>query len=1194
MIIFSLNTYAIGMNRIFLASLVCLLAIGCSPDSKFTLVDPSDSGVEFVNELILGDTLNILDNEFVYNGAGVAVGDFNLDGLQDLFFTGNQVDNRLYLNKGDFEFQDVTRLSGIAKEKNQWSAGVTTLDINRDGLLDIYISNTMSPIREKRTNLLFINTGNDANGIPHFKNETAAYGLEGKVHDSAAAFFDYDNDGDLDVFLAVNYMDTKYPNQFITRTTDGSGANTDVLLVNEWSDSLQHPVFRDVSKQAGIGRDGYSHSVMINDFNRDGWQDIYVCNDYLSNDILYINNQDGTFRDEISSVFKHESLSSMGSDLADINNDGWEDLFITEMMPVDNKRKKLFLGANNYTNYVFTEQYKYEYQYVRNTLQLNRGAQPDSDLPVFSDIAFFSNVQETDWSWSPLMADLDNDGYRDILVTNGFPRDVTDHDFGAFRSSNASTLMSKTQLYLMIPEVKVPNAAFRNRGDLTFENVTENWGFGRPSFTNGSAYVDLDNDGDLDIVTNNINDYAFIYRNNDKKGENHFLRVQLKGSDLNPDAFGSEVRMYEGGKFKIAKMVSGRGYLSQSENIAHFGLGKATQIDSVVVVFPDGVRVSMTKPSFDQLVTIKYEKHPVSPVKEKPNSNGLMQAVEPASIGLDFFPDETDFIDYNFQRTLPHKFSQYGPGVAVGDVNGDGLDDVVFGGSARFDEAIYIQQPSGKFQGKKVSFKPNYNKKEEDLGILLFDADGDHDNDLYLARGSYQHEAGSIFYQHLLCINDGKGNYRIDSLSLGKLRTCGSAVKAADYDLDGDLDLFVGGRVLPRAYPKPDRTFLLRNDSKQKDAPQFTDVTSEVAPELANVGLVSDALWTDFNSDQRPDLILACEWMPILFFENNGKGFINVTANSGVAENKGWWTSLAGADIDNDGDTDYIAGNLGLNTYFKCSSQEPLTIYAKDFDGNGLYDPFISCYWRDSTGSNHEYFYHTRDDMIKQLVMIRTKFQTYGQFGAATVDKVFTPEELEGAQIMKANYMSSSVLINLGSGKFQMNPLPMEAQMAPLYGILPRDLNQDGNIDLLVVGNDYGLETLQGRADALYGLAMVNKGDRKFEALTTRQSAFFVPGDARALTTIEVGKRELILATQNRDSLRLFYQPEQKANSISLQVGETTALIEYQDGKKQRKEFYWGSTFLSQETRTFFLNPSMKEVQLFDRTGKLTRTVKYE
>ncbi|MEO5603945.1 MAG: VCBS repeat-containing protein [Cyclobacteriaceae bacterium] len=1136
--------------------------------------------------------MNILDNEFVYNGGGVAVGDLNGDGLDDIFFTGNQVDNELYLNLGDLKFRKITQLAGAQKQKGQWSAGVTMLDINRDGKLDIYVSNTMSPIPDKRKNLLFINSGNDNEGVPHFTEQAREYGLADDAHDSVAAFFDYDNDGDLDLFLAVNLIDSQYPNQFVTRTKDGSSPTCDLLLKAEWDENLKHPVYKDVSLEAGIVLDGYSHSVIINDFNKDGWEDIYVCNDYLSNDILYMNNRDGTFTDRIGEVFKHQSLSAMGSDIADINNDGKEDFITNEMLPYDNKRKKLFINGNSYQTYIFTEQFKYQYQYVRNTLQLNRGFNPETGLPVFSDISFIANVQETDWSWAPLFADFDNDGHRDLLITNGFPRDITDKDFGSFRSGNMSTVISKADLYQMIPEIKIPNFIFKNNGDLTFTDISKKWGIDLSSFSNGAAYADFDKDGDVDFVINNINDKAFFYRNNlnplSNKNKTGFLRIRLKGHPQNRDAFGATVSLFSGQTIQWHKILSTRGYLSNSSSDIHFGLGSASSIDSVVVVWPDGSKSVVKNPPLNTTQDISFElTSRKEEVKHRTVPGYLKQAYIP---GLKYFHEENDFIDFNFQRTLPHKFSQYGPGIAIGDINGDKLEDIIIGGSSRFDEKVFFQKPDGTFRKETFSFKFHYNQKEEDLGLLLFDADNDLDNDLYIVRGSYQHEINSRYYQHVLCVNDGRGNFRIDTLAIGNLRTCGSAVKASDYDGDGDLDLFVGGRVLPHSFPKSDRSFLLRNDSRSKDKPEFKDVTNEVCPELAYIGMVSDAIWTDFNNDNRTDLILATEWGPLTFLRNSGSTFINVTSRSGLADYLGWWNSLSGGDFDNDGDTDYIAGNFGLNTYFKCSTEEPLRLYAKDFDSNGSMDPFISCYWRDSTERKHEYFYHTRDDMVKQLILIRKKFEKYGAFGAATVDQVFSQEELKGAEILETNYLSSAFIENLGDDQFSLTPLPTEAQLAPLYATLPCDLNMDGKLDVLLVGNDYGMELMQGRADAFYGLALINEGGNKFKSSSLEESQFIVPKDARALVKISIRENEYFLATQNRDSLKIF-SPVQKGNfQFRAEPMDSWAEVIFEKGDRQRIEFYYGSGFLSQSSRIFRIPNAVKEIIIHDFRG-MTRKI---
>jgi len=1173
-----------------LSIIVAFSSCNKKENTLFVLLDSRHTGIEFNNDITESDTLNIFNSEFIYNGGGVGIGDLNGDGLQDVYFTGNQVDNKLYLNKGNLKFEDITEKANAQKYPGQWSSGINILDINLDGKQDIYICNTFINDPEKRKNLLFINQGNDKEGIPKFKEMAAEYGIADTTHSSNAQFFDYDNDGDLDLFIAVNFMDTRYPNQYFPKVTDGSSPNADRLYRND------NGAFKDVSNEAGIKLSGYSHSSFITDFNEDGWQDIYVANDYVTNDLIYINNKNGTFTNKVASIFKHQASSAMGSDAADINNDGRIDLFTTEMLPYHNKRKKLFLNANNYTNYINNENYDYEYQYARNTLQLNQGINPETGLSVFSEVSFLGGVQETEWSWAPLIADFDNDGNRDIFVTNGFPRDVTDHDFGAYRS-NVNYLIAPVDLQKQIPQIKVPKFAFKNEGDLRFSDVSKAWGVDVPAFTNGGAYGDLDNDGDLDLVLNNIEDKAFVYKNtlNDsKENKANYVRLKIVGNKSNPDAYGAKVTAYFDGKAQAVQMVSGRGYISTSENVVHIGLGATQKVDSVVINWSADKKIIITEVLINQTVEIKYDTKIFQPGSFV-NKTTLFEEMNPASIGLDFMHRDTDYIDFNFQKTLPHKFSQYGPSIAVGDVNGDGLDDAYLSGSAMMDGTWLIQTSNGKFIKKAVSYKIDPNKREEELGTLLFDADNDGDNDLYIVRGSNQYEAGSTLYQDVLCVNDGKGNFTINNNALPKETACGQAVKAADFDGDGDLDLFVGGRILPRSFPKTDKSFLFRNDSKSKDNPVFTDVTAQVCPELSEIGLVSDALWTDFNNDNKPDLMIAGEWMPLTFLQNEGGKFKNVTSQTGIQNKLGWWTSLAGGDFDNDGDIDYVAGNFGQNTYFKCTGEEPLTLYAKDFDKNGLYDPFISCYWQDSLGNRNEYFYHTRDDMIKQLVLIRRKFQTYGAFGEATVKDVFTPEELQGAQILKSNWLNTSYVENIGDGKFKISALPTQSQLAPIYGILPYDIDQDGLLDIIMVGNDYGMELLQGRADAFYGLVLKNKGKNQFEALGLNESHFYVPNDARALTRMNLANgQEILLATQNKRILKAFTPKVQPSKTITLNVKEVKAEIIFKNGQKQTREFYWGNTFLSQEPRTITFYATMQEINLFDQKNNRTRTVVME
>ena len=1175
---------------LFLFSFIVALASCKKPEKLFRLLDSKHTGIEFVNTITEYDSLNILNTEFIYNGGGVGMSDLNGDGLQDLYFTGNQVENKLYLNRGDLHFEDVTQQSGAQKRPGQWSSGLNILDINCDGKADLYVCNTFDPNPEKRKNLLFVNQGNDPQGVPRFAEMARAYGLDDTTHSANAQFFDYDLDGDPDLFISTNFMERSNPNRYLPKVKDGTAVNRDRLYRSDPDAALGHPVFTEVTAQAGLIWEGYSHSALITDFNEDGWPDIYVANDYVSNDLIYINNHDGTFTNQIAQIFKHQSASAMGSDVADINNDGKLDVFTTEMLPYYNKRKKLFLNGNNYATYANNEEYGYEYQYSRNTLQLNRGINPATGLPVYSDVAFYAGVQETEWSWTPLMADFDNDGHRDIFITNGFPRDVTDHDFGTYRSS-VSYLVPPMELQDMIPKIKVPKFVFRNDGNLHFSDYSAAWGVDVPAFSNGAAYGDLDNDGDLDLVVNNINDRAFVFQNTLNAAEKKpaYLRIKLQGGRSNPDAYGAQVTVCWAGQKQAAVVLSARGYNSTSENIIHLGLGTATEVDSIIVRWNERETATLFAVPANQTIRIAYGEHSGSPYGAP--STGVVVPQDPPARGLDYVHDEKDFIDFDIQRTLPHKFSQYGPGMAVGDANGDGLDDIYCSGSEKRDGTWLIQTLDGKFTKKAVAYKSDPEKRGEELGVLLFDADGDGDNDLYLVHGSNEYNAGSPFYQDVLCVNDGKGNFSLAPQALPAEVASGQCVKAADFDGDGDLDLFVGARVLPLAFPKADRSLLLRNDSRTKDQPVFTNVTQQVCPELEYAGMISDALWTDFNHDQQPDLLLAGEWMPLTFFQNENGKLRNVTARTGIGDKTSWWTSLAGADFDNDGDVDYLAGSFGQNLYFQCTGQEPLTLYAKDFDNNKSMDPFISCYWQDSLGKKREYFYHSRDDMVKQLVLIRRRFLTYAAFGEATVQDVFKPEDLKGAQIMKTNWMASSYIENLGQGKFKISPLPLQAQLAPIYGMLPYDIDQDGLLDVLMVGNDYGMELLQGRTDAFNGLVLKNTGKGQFRAMELEESHFYVPHDARALTRIGLANgQELLLATQNRDALLVFSPRAQPASNLPLTNNEVKAVVTLQNGQQRLQEFYWGSSFLSQEPRRISLDAQVREVRFYDRNNRLTRS----
>ena len=1180
--------------------LVSMLVTSCDNPEKNTVlfqrVTPQNSGLDFTNTLTENDSINILDNEFVYNGSGVALGDLDGDGLDDIFLTGNQVDNSLFLNKGQLKFIDISTEAGINKPDSLlWSSGVSIIDINLDGKQDIYVCNTFYKNPDRRRNLLYINQGNNDRGTPLFKEMAGDYGIADTTYSSHAQFFDYDNDGDLDLFIGVNRIEGINPSQFSPLEDDGTSLSRDRLYKNEWKDNEDHPVFKDISEEAGIRFHGYSHSTLIHDFNEDGWMDIYVANDFLSNDLIYINNQDGTYTNRAGDIFKHFSLSSMGSDIADVNNNGHMDIFTSEMQPYYNKRKKLFQGPSSYQKEIFTKKYNYASQYTRNTLQLNLGINPETGLPVFGDTGMFAGIQETDWSWAPLFADYDNDGWQDLFITNGFPKDVTDRDFGDFRIT-ASRLVSKEKLIAAIPEIKIPNFMFQNKGDLNFEDVTDAWGLNFGTYSNGAAYGDLDNDGDLDLVINNINDPVLLMENrlSQINPESHYLRIKLKGSDKNPAAYGSVVEIYSDGMSQKQSLLSGRGYLSKPESVFHFGLGTKSSVDSIKIIWPGGGIQKLQTQDTDRVLNISYDSLLLEPTLEKDSLFIPMLKEVAEKYNLVHESKDHDFIDFNFQRTLPHKFSQYGPALAVGDVNNDGLDDMFLSASRKFAESWFIQQKDGSFIQEEVNYKQGKELEEEDAGTLLFDADGDQDLDLYIARGCAQYPPGDILYKDILLLNDGNGRFSVSVEGIPDMRSNSSTVRASDYDRDGDLDLFIGSRVLPMAYPKSDRSYILRNESTNGNV-RFIDVTEEVSPELQYPGLISDALWTDFNGDYWPDLILAGEWMPIRFFENKNGSLHEVTDSSGIQDNFGWWNSLAAADLDNDGDTDYVAGNFGKNINFKADKEMPVRLYAKDLDDNGMIDPFISYYLRDSVGTKKEYLYHPWQDVVKQFVGIRKRFNSFGEFGEATLPEVFPDGLLDDAMKLTFNYMQTSWIENLGDGRFKSHPLPIEAQLAPVYGILITDFNNDNFMDIALVGNDFGMEVQQGPADAFVGVVLKNKGEGSFEAVPLEESHFLVPGDAKSLVRVSIAnEKSILVASQNNDFLKVYETTiNPTPQLVPLKANEVKCTLYFGNNSSQIQEYYWGSSFQSQSSRYIEVNPNVNQIKFFDNHGKETRTLDF-
>jgi hypothetical protein len=1160
----------------------------------FEQIDANQSGIHFNNQITENDSINPLDMTNIYNGGGVGIGDFDGDGRPDIYFTGNMVSNRLYLNKGDFHFEDVTDAAGVGG-RGEWFRGVAVVDINNDGRPDIYVCANMKSDPRQRTNLLYVNQGVDAKGIPHFKEMAAEYGLADTLYSTMAAFFDYDNDGDLDMYLTVNEIPKGYnPSAYRPRITDGSFPSTGRLYRNDWNQSLGHPVFHDVSRQAGITIEGLGHAATIADINGDGWKDIYVTNDFIGDDILYINNHDGTFTDKVKTYFKHTSANGMGQDIEDVNNDGLPDVVELDMNPPDNYRKKMFLNAASYRIYQNSDNYGYQYQYVRNSLQLNQGRRVtglDSiGDPIFSEISWFSGMAETDWSWTPMVADFDNDGNRDIIVTGGYPKDVTDHDFITF-SNRATNFESKQMILSQIPQVRIRNFAFRNNGDLTFTNVSGEWGMLTPGFSNGAAYADLDGDGDLDLVINTIDDEARVYRNRARESapeENHFLQVGFSGDSLNRNGFGAIVELhYDGGKQQVYENNPYRGYLSTIQNIAHFGLGKVKTVDTVLVKWPNGRQQVLSNVPADQVLKVNVQDARATYRWEQPQlASGALFRDVTDSLGIHYRQEERDYIDFNVQKMLPHKFSQYGPGIAVGDIDGNGLDDMIVGGSAGHSAQVFLQQAGGGFAQSALAPDSVASRKLcDDEGVLLFDANGDGHPDLYIASGGFENEENSPAYQDRFYLNDGKGHFVLQADALPVNYTSKLCVRAADIDHDGKLDLFVSGRVDPGHYPRPVSSFIYRNDSKDGHV-RFTDVTASVAPGLQQIGMVCDGLWTDFDNDGWPDLVLAGEWMPLTVLHNEKGVLKNITGSTGVSEEKGWWNSIVAGDFDNDGDIDYVVGNLGLNSFYRATPDHPVRVYGKDFDKNGVYDMIPSLYLPDRQGKMQEYPAMSRDDLLRQMTSMRTRFPTYQSYAVATMKDVLTPEQRKDAVILEANQFRSCLFRNDGGGKFTMVPLPSPAQLSVLDGMVAGDFDHDGNLDLVINGNDYGTEVGTGRYDALNGLFLKGDGKGGFNALTIVQSGIFIPGDGKALVRLAgAGGRLLLAAGQNRGELKVFEQ-RRGGRLAPLSPADRSALVRLRDGRQRREEFFYGESFLSQSGRFVEWSDPVVSIEITDEKGQ--------
>ena len=1083
-------------------------SVDASQPARFTRLDSAATGIGFQNRVKTSPSFNILTFEYIYNGGGVGVGDFNQDGLSDLFFVGNTVPSRLYINKGNFHFADVTPTAGIGLADGV-AFGVAVSDVNQDGWPDIFLSMGGTAIDSTHTNRLFINQHDLT-----FKESAHEYGLDQPGQNIQACFFDYDQDGDLDMYQVVGGGFSNSPIVARPRMVDGSSPNTDRLYRNDYNPALGHPVFTNVSKQAGILEEGYGLGVSVMDINDDGWLDLYVTNDYLSSDLLYVNNRNGTFSERVNEYFRHTSHFAMGNDVGDINNDGLPDVMAADMLPETHTDRMTMFGPNQYDKFQRTLALGYSHQYMRNTLQLNQGH------GRFSEIGQLAGVYKTSWSWSVLFADLDNDEYQDIFITNGFGKDVTDLDFVKYRSNLTDNYDRPTQERILLDSlsvrgpIKTHNYAYRNNHDCTFDNASTDWGFNKPTIANGAVYADLDNDGDLDLITNNLDAPAGVYRNNSvtkQPSASGYLRIKLEGADRNREGIGSRVTINYAGRQQVRLCSPQRGFESSVEPTLHFGLGHVKQVDTLTVRWPDGRLSRLTNIKTNQTLTVRYDSSrsnpgpPSHPVLYTP-----LSVVSPVSLRVSYTHTENTFNDFNYEKLLPHKFSQTGPPLAVADVNHDGLDDFVVGGAFQKPTQLFVQRRDGTFSQQAL----NSGKAGAEITFcLFFDADNDQDVDLLLVAGSNEFSANNSLYQHKLLFNDGSGHFSERPASLPVMVNSGSCAATADFDGDGDQDLFIGGGIVPGAYPQTPDSYLLQNNGGT-----FTDVTDSRAPALRKAGMLTAALWTDYNADQRPDLILVGEWMPIRIFDNGRSGFTDVTNHAGLNNSEGWWRCLTAADFDGDGDVDFVAGNWGRNHPYRATVQEPMSICFGDFDNNGSIDPILSYY---EEGKNFPAA--PWDFLFEKIPSIRKHIFSYYAYAHTTTDNLGTMLNMEKAQTLYCRKLESVYVENLGNGQFRLADLPMEAQFAPLSGLLATDVNHDGLPDVVGVGNFYGTDVVTGRYDALHGVVLLNKGHGLFRTLPNTKSGFWVDGDARAIVSVNrQAHKPLLVVSRNADALVFF------------------------------------------------------------------------
>jgi hypothetical protein len=1090
-------------------SFVYIFLNGCNIENKqFTKLSPSKTNIDFNNKLFETNTRNYLTYPYMYLGAGVAAGDFNNDGLEDLFFTGNMVSNKLFLNQGNLEFKDISESAGI-KGDDRWYSGVTLIDINKDGFLDIYCS--VGGEKGPNNNVLYINNQDNT-----FVENAKKYGIDDIGYSMHSTFFDYDKDGDLDLYVA-NYPPTSFkaPADYYKYKIDNHKMiDSDHLYRNEGDH------FVDVTVESGISNFGLSLGVVASDFNNDGYPDIYISNDFSSPDFMYINNGDGTFTNDILTSLQQTSLFGMGVDASDFNNDGLVDIFQLDMNAADNFRSKANMSSMNPQVFYQSVALGLHHQYMQNSLQLNQG-NLFNNSPAFSNISRLSGVSSTDWSWGGLFADFDNDGWKDLYVTNGIRRDVNNKDFynenkvffnklksdpNYKNKADEVTLLSYLE---KMPSEKLSNYLFHNKQNGVFENKNTEWGLDQKTFSNGLIYSDLDNDGDLDLVVNNLEDIAGVYRNNTTN--TNFIGFELKGKN-NEIPLGSRVHLKTDGGYQMQELSLSRGYLSSVSPRIHFGLGNSTKIDEILIQWPDGSQFKLENSKINTYNTVVYNTQDQIPKETKGEID--FKQFQTITQKEPFTHDENLHNDFKDEVLLPHKNSTLGPALAVGDLNNDNIEDYIIGGAIGQSMALYIQKKNGTFTKAEIPIFEE-DRFYEDLGIQIFDADNDGDKDIYVASGGNEFEEGSKGYEDRFYENKGNMVFERNKAAIPNQRISGLEVSVNDFDQDGDLDLFVGGRLSPKKYPYPASSIILENQSTDKSV-KFIDVTDQKLSALKNIGLVTTSKWIDFDGDSWDDLIVAGEWMSIRFFKSNyGKNFTEVTNEVFSSKHRGWWYDIEKGDFDNDGDMDLILGNLGLNYKYQASEQKPFRVYLNDFDENETYDIVLS-YKNDDI----EYPVRGRQCSSQQMPVIKEKFKDYNTFASASLEEIYSDKMLEESINYEITSFQSIYLENNG-GAFIAKPLNYQAQFSNINSIVVQDVDNDGYLDAILGGNLYNAEVETPRNDASYGLWIKGDGKGGFNSIPPRESGLIMRGDIRNMKTIKVGEEVNLLVAKNNDQLQL-------------------------------------------------------------------------